>query len=514
MAKRDKTGKPHKRPIEQYDHKGKKRVNNPPVGLVTLETDPPVTSRKTYKYDPHLDPRLIWAGKAEHTSFEIPTVSLHVHERIDPRTIIEAIRKRNGVPLMPVQGSFLFETREENPPLREAVDFYRHAHGWTNRLIAGDSLLVMNSLLEKEGMAGQVQMVYIDPPYGIRYGSNFQPFVNRRDVKDGKDEDLTQEPEMVRAFRDTWELGIHSYLTYLRDRLLLARDLLHESGSCFVQIGDENLHHVREVMEEVFRSENFVSLISIKKTAGLAKEVMSGVADFVLWYCVNKEKVRQRRLFSEKELEGDSAYSFVELPNGSRRRMTSEESEDHSRLPGGARPYRLQILTAAGLTPSCVYTASVDGKHYDPPLGTSLKTNEEGMNKLISARRIVATGSGISYLRYAADFPVNPLTNFWSDTASGSGMGKIYVVQTNTLVIQRLMLATTDPGDLVLDPTCGSGTTAFVAEQWGRRWITCDTSRVATTLAKQRLMGATFDYYKLAHPNEGVGSGFEYKKVP
>ena len=193
----------HKRPNEQYDHKGKKRINNPPVGLVTPQTDPPVTSRKTYEYDPHLDPQLVWAGKAEHTAFEVPTVSLHVHERIDPRTIIEAVRKRNGAALKPAQGSFLFETREENPPLREAVDFYRHAHGWTNRLIAGDSLLVMNSLLEKEGMAGQVQMVYIDPPYGIRYGSNFQPFVNRRDVKDGKDEDLTQEPEMVRAFRDT-----------------------------------------------------------------------------------------------------------------------------------------------------------------------------------------------------------------------------------------------------------------------------------------------------------------------
>ncbi|HEV2103588.1 MAG TPA: DNA methyltransferase [Candidatus Acidoferrum sp.] len=258
-----------KRPIEQYDHKSKTRVNNPPVGLVTPQTDPPVTSRKTYEYDPHLDPQLVWAGKKEHTSFEVPTVSLHVHERIDPRTIIEAVRKRNGVALKPAQG-YLFETREENPPLREAVDFYRHSHGWTNRLIAGDSLLVMNSLLEKEGMAGQIQMVYIDPPYGIRYGSNFQPFVNRRDVKDGKDEDLTQEPEMVRAFRDTWELGIHSYLTYLRDRLLLARDLLHESGSCFVQISDENLHHARELMDEVFKAENFCAVVTFQKTAAVS----------------------------------------------------------------------------------------------------------------------------------------------------------------------------------------------------------------------------------------------------
>src|SRR5437667_849924 len=267
-----------KRHIERYEHKDKKRINNPPVGLVTAATDPPLPTRKTYDYiapvpsvnarreldyDPHLDPQLVWAGKKEHSSFEVPTVSLHVHERIDPSTIIEAVRKRNGNGL-PEQPS-LFERREENPPLREAIDFYRHAHGWSNRLIAGDSLLVMNSLLEKEGMAGQVQMAYIDPPYGIKYGSNFQPFVNKRDVKDGKDDDLTQEPEMIRAFRDTWELGIHSYLTYLRDRLLLARELLHESGSAFVQISDENVHLVKNLMDEVFGPNNFAALIYFRK---------------------------------------------------------------------------------------------------------------------------------------------------------------------------------------------------------------------------------------------------------
>lgn len=244
-----------KKPIEQYEHGDKKRLNNPPVGLVTPETEPIVQEKKAYAYDPHLDPELVWAGKAERTSFEVPTVSLHVHERIDPRTIIEAVRARNA---HPVQAS-LFERPGEKLPLRDAIDFYKHKHGWSNRLILGDSQLVMNSLLEKEGMAGQVQTIYIDPPYGIKYGSNFQPFVNKREVKDGKDEDLTQEPEMIKAFRDTWELGIHSYLSYLRDRLLLARDLLHESGSCFVQIGDENVHHVREVMDDLFKSNNFVS---------------------------------------------------------------------------------------------------------------------------------------------------------------------------------------------------------------------------------------------------------------
>src|SRR5882724_5061868 len=320
---KSKGAKPTKRPIETYEHTDKKRINNPPVGLVTQETDPPLPTHKTYEYvqpvpsvgrtrpereskgpspaaldyDPHLDPQLVWAGKKEHTSFEVPTVSLHVHERIDPSTIIEAVRRRNGngVPEQPS----LFERREENPPLRDAVDFYRHPHGWSNRLLAGDSLLVMNSLLEKEGMAGQVQMVYIDPPYGIRYGSNFQPFVNKRDVKD---EDLTQEPEMVRAFRDTWELGIHSYLTYLRDRLLLARDLLHESGSVFVQISDENLHLVRGICDEVFGAHNFCVLICYRRLGTMIGAELKSSAHYLVWYSKNKEKYKYRQLFVDKDL--------------------------------------------------------------------------------------------------------------------------------------------------------------------------------------------------------------------
>jgi adenine-specific DNA-methyltransferase len=281
MARQKKTTKiPDKKPIEQYEHKDKSRCNNPPVGLVDPNTDPE-EGKKTYSYDPHLDPQLIWAGKAEHTSFEILTVSLHVHERIDPRTIIDAVRKRNGKPDVQVS---LFQFDGENPPLREAIEFYKHKHDWSNRLIAGDSLLVMNSLLEKEGMAGKVQMIYIDPPYGIKYGSNFQPFVNKRDVKDGSDEDLTQEPEMVKAFRDTWELGIHSYLAYLRDRLLLAKELLHESGSVFVQISDENIHHVREIMDEIFGIPNFVGLVTLTKAASQSSNLLASVNDYVLWY--------------------------------------------------------------------------------------------------------------------------------------------------------------------------------------------------------------------------------------
>jgi adenine-specific DNA-methyltransferase len=316
-----------KRRIEQYDHKNQQRKNNPPVGLVTEATDPDAPKHR-YAYDPHLDPTLTWAGKAEHTSFEVPTVSLHVHERIDPKTIVEAVRRRNGTPA-PIQGS-LFEMPDENPPLREAIDFYQHAHAWSNRLIAGDSLLVMNSLLEKEGMAGKVQMVYIDPPYGIRYGSNFQPFVNKRDVKDGSDEDLTQEPEMIRAFRDTWELGIHSYLTYLRDRLLLARELLHESGSCFVQISDENVHLVRNLMDEVFGSANFVALIVVQKTGGLGTSGIKGVADYLVWYCSKRERLKYRQLFRMKSVgigEGTGArYDQLESPDGrTRRPMTEHE---------------------------------------------------------------------------------------------------------------------------------------------------------------------------------------------
>src|SRR5438132_305324 len=289
---------PRKKRIEQYQHKGKTRPNNPEVGLVDAALEPP-EPKKTFAYDPHLDPQLQWAGNAERTSFEVPSVSLHVHERIDPRTIIEAVRRKNG---SGTQMS-LFSAREMNPPLREAIEFYKHRHNWTNRLIAGDSLLVMNSLIEKEALAGQVQMFYFDPPYGIKYGSNFQPFVNKRDVKDGKDEDLTSEPEMLRAFRDTWELGIHSYLTYLRDRLLLMRELLHETGSIFVQISDENVHYVREILDEVFGGNNFSRLISFRTTTGLGQKILDKACDYIVWYAKDINLCKYRALFEKKDLD-------------------------------------------------------------------------------------------------------------------------------------------------------------------------------------------------------------------
>jgi len=496
-----------KKPIEQYDHKGKTRVNNPPVGLVTPETDRE-TDKNTYSYDPNLDPQLVWAGKSEHTSFDVPTVSLHVHERIDPRSIIEAVRRRNGKDYE--QASF-FHLVEENPPLREAIEFYQHKHGWSNRLIAGDSLLVMNSLIEKEGLAGQVQMIYIDPPYGIKYGSNFQPFVNKRDVKDGKDEDLTQEPEMIKAFRDTWELEIHSYLTYLRDRLLLARELLAASGSVFVQISDENVHHVKEMMEELFGPSNFVSLITFKKTTGLTGKLLTGVSDFIIWFAKDLSQVKYRQLYLYKTLGGEGAthYSKVMLANGTTHPLTKEEIMTPSILPLGAKVYEASPIVSQG---NPLFSYEFEGRSFS---GT-YKTTKQGLDSLAKANRLEIMGNLLRFRRFLDDYPVYPITNIWEDILGIQSRTdpKIYVVQTSTTAVQRCMLMTTDTGDLVLDPTCGSGTTAYVAEQWGRRWITCDTSRVAITLAKQRLMTTLYDYYDLAHPEEGVSSGFKYKTVP
>ena len=493
-----------KRPIESYDHRDKDRLNNPPVGLVTPETDRDA-GRKSYTYDPHLDPQLQWAGKAEHTSFDVPTVSLHVHERIDPRTIIETTRKLNGNGA-PVQGS-LFELPEENPPVRSAIEFYQHRHNWTNRLVAGDSLLVMNSLLEKEGMAGKVQMVYIDPPYGIRYGSNFQPFVNKRDVRDGRDEDLTQEPETIKAFRDTWELGIHSYLSYLRDRLLLARDLLTESGSCFVQIGDENLHYIRELMDEVFGRSNLVSTISFSKTTGFSGKYLSSVTDYLVWYAKDHTQLKYRQLTSEKQVGEEGATKYRPVAEIA---ALKESNFEPTRLATSAD------LTSQGASVNSEQKFAFVDRVWLPPAGLHWKTTVEGMYRLALAGRVMVEGNSIRYVRFLDDFPVYPINNIWDDIGGIQSRTdpKRYVVQTANEAVKRCLLMTTDPGDLVFDPTCGSGTTAYVAEQWGRRWITCDTSRVAISLAKQRLMTALFDYYELAHPEEGVGSGFNYKMVP
>ncbi|WP_394807587.1 site-specific DNA-methyltransferase [Nitrosomonas sp.] len=543
-----KKGKNQSSEVLSYRHDDK-RTNNPHVGMVDTHSDG-VEGKTAWQYDPHIDPALNfdssrstietliddalasgdkdrmqaaleqlkrmqspylnWSGKAERTSFSVDTVSLHVHERIDPATILAAVQKKlkdgKGKSSAAIQPD-LFHAPFENLPLREAIDFYKHDRDWANRLIAGDSLLVMNSLLQKEGMAGQVQMIYLDPPYGIKYGSNFQPFVNKRDVKDRSDEDLTQEPEMIKAFRDTWELGIHSYLTYLRDRLLLAKELLHESGSVFVQISDENLHHVRELMDEIFGQNNFVKILVIQKTGGLAQSLIPGTSDFIVWYARNISRVKYRQIYFDKVEGKESGYRFLDF-HGNRRPMTSGERSGLVSIPHGGRVFQPTSLESAN--PRSTY--SFLGTKYDMRWKT---TNPVGLDRLKCAGRLQSTTNSLRYVRFLDDFPVIPITNVWTDTGSGSFLEpNIYVVQTTTKVTERCLLMTTDPGDLVLDPTCGSGTTAFVAEKWGRRWITTDTSRVAVTLAKQRLMTASYDYFELKYPHEGLRSGFIYKTVP
>jgi adenine-specific DNA-methyltransferase len=350
----------------------------------------------------------------------------------------------------------------------------------------------MNSLLEKEGMAGKVQMIYIDPPYGIKYGSNFQPFVNKRDVKDGSDEDLTQEPEMVKAFRDTWELGIHSYLAYLRDRLLLARELLHESGSVFVQISDENIHLIRNLMDEVFGKEQFVVIVCYRRLGMMVGSGVQSSAHYLIWYSKSKNDLKQHKLFKEQ--------------------IAGIGTGDHYTQRDGKGDYQLISLSTGGFRPKTTINYEFEGNIYHPGQNKCWRTTKEGLDLLKDENRIARAGNTIRYKQYLSDFPYTEITTIWDDT--GRDFQNIYVVQTPSLIIKRCILLTTDPGDLILDPTCGSGTTAFVAEQYGRRWITCDTSRVAITLAKQRLMTAVFDYYELAQPREGVGSGFRYKTIP
>lgn len=542
--------------VLSYRHQDK-RKNNPEVGMVTPATDPDAGKTK-WAYDPHLDPALNfdpqrarieqliddalesgdvermrqaleelkrtqspylnWAGKAERTSFEVDTVSLHVHERIDPASILSAVRK-----VMKKEGKGkgaekafqpgLFDAPFENLPLRDAIDFYRHERGWANRLIAGDSLLVMNSLLQKESMAGRVQMFYFDPPYGIKYGSNFQPFVGKRDVKDRNDADLTQEPEMIKAFRDTWELGIHSYLTYLRDRLLLARELLNESGSVFVQISDENLHHVREIMDEIFGSNNFVSIIPFrKKLMPLGAKTLEQMSDFLVWYAKDLSRVKYRHLYRSTSPDPRGRWTGKKDNQLNLVRLSKDEKKN---MRSGQIPESI-FGTVSQWAPSYSeandYIFKFRGMDYKPTNGQCWVTSPEKMDRLKVSNRLFVEGTFPRFVIFHKDFEYAKLTAPWDDTAPAQD--KTYVVQTNEQVLSRCILMTTDPGDLIFDPTCGSGTTAFVAEKQGRRWITCDTSRVAITLAKQRLMTSSYDYFELKYPHEGLKGGFIYKTVP
>ncbi len=541
-----------------YEHTQEKLLLRPDVGLQPQFK--PSRPSKTYRYSPSLDPQLSWdinadreraealiarieraadlaearaaaaelrrmsqpflnwAGKAERHEFTVPTLPLFVHERLSTQAILQSVKSHQR----DRQQTLKLFADEELDAADRLLKAYEHETGWVNRLILGDSLVVMNSLLQYEGLGGQVQMIYMDPPYGVKFGSNFQPFIRRRDVKHGDDEDLTREPEMVQAYRDTWELGLHSYLTYLRDRLLLCRELLHPSGSIFVQISDENLHHVRELMDEVFGAEQFISQIAFVKTTGSTGEFLPNTTDYILFYAKDRTRLKYRQLYQYKALggEGASKYDRVELPDGTRRLMSPDEKDSVKPLPPGARPYRPDNLTSQsigrqkGEGAASWFPVMVNGREFRPNLRNRWKTNEEGMARLIAARRVQVTGNTLAYVRFLDDFPAFPLANTWPDVGGIQSRTdpKVYAVQTATTAVERCILMTTDPGDLVLDPTCGSGTTAYVAEQWGRRWITIDTSRVPLALARQRLLTATFPYYELRDPARGPAGGFVYKR--
>jgi adenine-specific DNA-methyltransferase len=524
------------------------RKNNPPAGLAGQGRIQEI-GKIRYEYDPHLPPVLRfdssgvadqlpvllaeaqerrltadetklladalrnrlpwleWAGKREKRWYEVDPVALHIHERVAAQAIIAAARRE------PVRRSLFADPELE---YREAVKFYQHDVEWSNRLILGDSLTVMHSLARREDLAGKVQMIYIDPPYGIKFASNFQAKVGKRDVTD-KAEDLTREPEQIKAYRDTWTLGTHSYLAYLRDRLFVAHELLTDSGSIFVQISDENLHRVRMLLDEVFGVENFVSAITFYKTTGQTTEKLPHTKDFILWYAKSQKDCKYRQLFLDKSIEQatEVAYDWLEEPQGYRRPIrTAERQNLKTLIESGHRVCLLGGLTSHSGGPTSQYAVKFRDKEYKPASG-GWKTSQYGMKSLRESNRLEVKGNTIRYVRYVDDFPAKSLTDIWMDVSFGGFVSseKIYVVQTATRVIERCILMTTDPGDLVLDPTCGSGTTAYAAEQWGRRWITIDTSRVAVALARQRLLTSKFDYYELEDSNRGVNGNFKYKTV-
>lgn len=457
-----------------------------------------------------LDPQLVWRGKdaQNEANFNVDAPPLFIQEKIHPKALVDDLMARSKSPEPDHEQFDLFSDFNGLPEGAESTEFYEHDSNWSNRMILGDSLQVMASLAEREALRGKVQCIYIDPPYGIKFNSNFQWSTTSRDVRDNKADHITREPEQVKAFRDTWRDGINSYLTYLRDRLTLARDLLAESGSVFVQIGDENVHRVRAVLDEVFGPENIVSQISFRTTTGRASERLAGASNYLLWFAKDIERCKYRPVFQPKAAGSSiaEAYSLIREVPGKGRRFTSEERKDPTAIPSGARVFAPDNLTSSRPAgENDVRDFVVRGAEYTPGRGT-FKTDRDGLTRLDKADRIWPTGGrSIRYVRYLDDFPVIPFSNMWIDTGTGGfNDEKVYVVQTSTKVVERCMLMTTDPGDLVFDPTCGSGTTAVVAEEWGRRWITADTSRVALALARARLMGARYPYYLLSDSEAGV----------
>ena len=488
-----------------------------------------------------LDPQLVWRGKDEQdwSDLVVSAPPLYIQEKVHPKAIVEDLRRQSQARSEESQDlQFdLFADFNGLPKNATGTEFYQHEANWTNRMILGDSLQVMASLAEREGLRGKVQCIYLDPPYGIRFNSNFQWSTTSRDVKDGNLVHITREPEQVKAFRDTWRDGIHSYLTYLRDRLTVARDLLTDSGSIFVQIGDENVHRVRSIMDEVFGDENFCAQITLKTTGGLGSIGLKSVTDFIIWYAKSKEFQKFRKpLLPKRQGEGattgeryDTAY---ETATGIYRPLTRLERDDPTGLPGSVKTFQYGDLVSSGFTPTCTFPQEFEGQVFSSKAGRSWKTNKTGIERLIKGGRVGCTGKSIRYRRFLLDYPAFEANNIWEDTVIRGD--KQYIVETSTSAISRCILMTTDPGDLVLDPTCGSGTTAYAAEQWGRRWITIDTSRVALALARARIMGARYPYYLLSDSPEGqkkeadinrtipsssptyrdIRQGFVYDRVP
>ncbi len=559
-------GAPGSLPASDFRHKAAKRLNNPPAKIAGEGTVPAVPKAR-YAYSPHLapilrfdpsadadraaariaalidkaakgaltdderamlrealdnrEPWLEWATKREQHDrggwFEVDPVALHIHERVSAQAILKVAARQDAA-------RWLFADPEHE--YHQAVQFYRHPIDWTNRLILGDSLQVMSSLARREGLAGKVQMIYMDPPYGIKFASNFQPEVGRRDVKD-KDQDLTREPEMVRAYRDTWHLGIHSYLSYLRDRLILARELLADTGSIFVQISDENLHRVRMLLDEIFGPANFVSQIAFSKTSSATVLLLPSTVDHLMWYARSRSTVKYREIFATKSAggAGGAKYDQAESRVGFRAAVSQVDDVD------AARVFRVDNITSQsvgrekGEGAACWFPVELGGRSFLPSMRNRWKTNQEGLGRLLQTDRVAMTGESIGYVRFLDDFPAFPHSDIWMDIGGIQSRAdpKAYVVQTATEAVKRCMLMTTDPGDLVLDPTCGSGTTAYVAEQWGRRWITIDTSRVAIAIARQRLLTARFDRFrvkgedaqgKLGNGHADPSIGLVYRTVP
>jgi adenine-specific DNA-methyltransferase len=502
MAKKAKASKPTAKAaeVESYKHKEARRKNIPTAELQKLVPDDDKAIKKLrWPRNLDLDPQLVWRGKdIEPDPLEVDTPPIYIQEKLQPRAIIEDLRRQTKERRADEASQFDFFHDFNGLADPEAkTEFYAHDQNWSNRMILGDSLLVMASLAEREGMRGKVQCIYLDPPYGIKFNSNWQPSTKSREVSDGKLDGISREPEVVRAFRDTWINGIHSYLNYLQDRLIAARSLLHDSGSIFVQIGDENVHLVRALMDEVFGPTNFCNEIHFKKTGGLVKGFLPAVSDTLLWYSKDISQTKFRSLYTDKTFGAESDYRLLRFSDLTYRYMTRDEAEGTANIPSDAKIFQSTSLESAN--------PYVQFDFRGRPYLQRWKTNPTGLQRLGRAERLFEATTKLRFYRYLDDFPVIPLINIWDDTgSSGYREANIYVVQTVDKVVARCVLMTTDPGDLILDPTCGSGTTAYVAEQWGRRWITIDTSRVALTLARARLMGSRFDYYLLKDSEAGA----------